>query len=42
MGGEENDQRQGSVVGFEATGRSHVELEGSVKTFDELFEGSVS
>ena len=40
--GKENDKRQGAVIGFKAAGRAHMEFEGSVKTFDELFEGSVS
>jgi len=42
MGGEENDERERTVVGFKATGRAHVELESSVESFDELFKGSVS
>ena len=41
VGGEENDERERTVVGFKATGRAHVELEGSVETFNELLEGSV-
>ena len=41
MGGKENNKRQGAIVGFKATGWAHMELKGSVETFDELLEGSV-
>ena len=41
MSGKEDDQRQGTVVGFEAAGGADMEFEGSVKVFNELFERSV-
>lgn len=41
MGGEEDDEGQGAIVGFKAAGWAYMEFEGSVETFDELFEGSV-
>jgi len=41
VGGEENDQRERTVVRFKAAGWAHVELKGSVKAFDKLFEGAV-
>ena len=41
MGGEQNDKRQGSIIGFKATGRAHMELKGSVEPFYELLEGSI-
>lgn len=41
MGGKEDDQRQGAVVGFEAAGWADMEFEGPVKALDKLFENSV-
>ncbi len=41
MGCEEDDQRKGAVIGFKAAGRTDVELESSVETFDQLLKGSV-
>ena len=42
VGGEENDERERTVVGFKAAGRADMEFESSVESFDELFKGSVS
>lgn len=41
VSGEENDQGESAVVGFESAGWTDVELESSVKAFDELFKGAV-
>ena len=41
VGGEENDERERTVVGFKARCWTNMEFESSVKAFDELFEGSV-
>lgn len=41
MGGEEDDERQGAVVGFKAAGWADMEFEGSIEAFDKLFERPV-
>jgi len=41
MSGEEDDERQGAVVGLEAAGGTNMELESSIESFDQLFEGPV-
>ena len=40
VGGEENDERERTVVGFKATGWANMEFKSSIESFDELFEGS--